>query len=149
MGNLKFMNTQRDKIVLVGGCFDVIHYGHVSFLKQARSHGSELVVALESDGNVTRRKGPKRPIHTQKQRQEMLLSLTVVDRIIPLPTMENEQDYAEMVRKIQPSVIAVTQGDPYHDSKKKMAEHIGATIVTIPKVHTPSTSQLAKLLELE
>jgi FAD synthetase len=145
MGN----TATQEKVVLVGGCFDVIHYGHVSFLKQARSYGAELVVALESDANVTRRKGSKRPIHSQEQRRDMLESLTYVDRVILLPTMESEHEYADLVRQVHPWVIAITQGDPYADSKRTMAESIGASLAVIPKIHTPSTSQLAKLLELE
>jgi len=50
------------KIVLVGGCFDLLHYGHVRFLEEAKKLGNHLVVALESDENVRRVKGEARPI---------------------------------------------------------------------------------------
>ena len=69
------------KKVLVGGVFDIIHYGHVHFLKNAKSLGDHLVVALESDKNVKRLKGEKRPIHNQNQRREMLESLEFVDEV--------------------------------------------------------------------
>jgi rfaE bifunctional protein nucleotidyltransferase chain/domain len=137
------------RIVLVGGCFDVIHYGHIQFLKQARALGDYLVVALESDENVKRRKGESRPIHTQVQRKHMLEAITYVDQVYSLPTMEKDTDYFTLVQKIRPHIIAVTQGDPYLEHKQKQATTIGATVVEIPKIHTPSTTQLAKLLELE
>jgi rfaE bifunctional protein nucleotidyltransferase chain/domain len=137
------------KIVLVGGCFDLLHYGHISFLKQAKALGDYLVVALESDENVKRMKGDARPIHTQAQRKEMLESLSVVDEVIVLPTMHGDRDYYELVRRIKPSVIAVTEGDRALVKKREQAEEVGARLVEIPKIHTPSTSQLAKLLGLE
>lgn len=137
------------KKVLVGGCFDLIHYGHVSFLKQAKSHGDYLVVALESDENVKKMKGDARPIHTQSQRKEMLESLSFVDEVITLPLMRGDRDYYELVRKIKPHVIAITEGDPVSVKKREQAEEIGAQLIEIPKIHTPSTSQLAKLLGLE
>jgi rfaE bifunctional protein nucleotidyltransferase chain/domain len=138
-----------NKIVLVGGCFDILHYGHVKFLTDAKKLGDSLVVLLESDENVKRRKGPTRPIHTQEQRKEILESLTVVDRVMVLPTMEHDSDYARLVASISPTIIAVTQGDPYKHHKEQQASAVGATVVEIPKIHTHSTSQLVKLLEIE
>ncbi len=137
------------KIVLVGGCFDLLHYGHISFLNQAKTHGDWLTVALESDENVRRMKGEARPIHTQAQRKEMLESLSFVDEVLSLPPMQGDRVYYELVRKIKPSVIAVTEGDPHKVKKSEQAAEMGATLIEIPKVHTPSTSQLAKLLGLE
>ena len=137
------------KIVLVGGCFDLLHYGHISFLKQAKTHGDYLVVALESDENVRHMKGDARPIHTQQQRKEMLESLAFVYQVVALPQMKSDADYFTFVNNIHPTIIAITEGDPVKDKKQKQADEIGAQLIEIPKIHTPSTSQLAKLLGLE
>lgn len=137
------------KKVLVGGCFDLLHFGHISFLKQAKAHGNHLVVALESDENVRRMKGDNRPIHGQEQRKEMLEALTFVDEVLALPPMSTDKAYDDLVNNLKPQVIATTEGDPILDKKRQQAETIGAELVVIPKIHTPSTSQLAKLLELE
>lgn len=137
------------KVVLVGGCFDVLHYGHIEFLKQAKSHGDILVVALESDENVRRRKGELRPIHTQEQRRQMLQALKSVDEVIMLGDMKKDSDYTDLVLKVNPLIIAVTEGDPYITHKQQQAEHVGGSVIEIPKIHTPSTSQLAKLIGLE
>lgn len=145
----KTVKLNRKKLVLVGGCFDLIHFGHIQFLKQAKLLGDHLVVALESDDNVRRRKGDSRPIHSQIQRKEMLESLSCIDEVLVLPTMDSDQEYFDLVNRIQPTIIAVTQGDVYIDHKKKQANMVGAVVVEIPKIHTPSTSQLAKLLGLE
>lgn len=137
------------KKVLVGGCFDLLHFGHISFLKQAKTLGDHLVVALESDESAARMKGPSRPIHTQKQREEMLLSLSFVDEVILLPPLKTDQEYLDLVKKVSPDVIAITQGDPIKEKKEEQAKQVNAQLIEIPKIHTPSTSQLAKLLGLE
>lgn len=137
------------KTVLVGGCFDLLHFGHVTFLEHAKALGDYLIVALESDENVRRMKGDARPIHTQEQRKAMLASLRSVDEVIMLPTLKTDADYEALVTRIRPSVIAITEGDPVEEKKRRHAAGIGATVAVIPKIRTPSTSQLAKLLELE
>lgn len=137
------------KTVLVGGCFDVLHLGHIRFLNNAKRLGDTLIVALESDENVKKMKGSRRPIHTQAQRCEMLLSLKCVDKVISLDTMTSDADYQKLVERIHPSIIAVTDGDLMLTKKKAHAKRIGASVIVIQKIHTPSTSQLAKLLELE
>lgn len=142
-------NSAGKRVVLVGGCFDLLHYGHINFLKHAKEHGDYLVVALESDKNVRRMKGDNRPIHSQAQRKEMLEALSFVDEVIALPPMNTNEDYENLVKKIKPHFIAVTEGDPITDIKKTQAVANSAELVIIPKIHTPSTSQLAKLLGLE
>ena len=111
------------KVVLVGGCFDILHYGHISFLEKAKSLGDCLIVALESDENVKKLKGPGRPIHTQKQRAGMLKELKCVDEVILLPPIP---DYERLVQKIEPDIIAITQGDTKNTFRVK-------TII-IPKI---------------
>lgn len=147
--NKTINNDKPRKVVLVGGCFDLLHYGHILFLRRAKELGNWLVVALESDENVKRRKGESRPIHSLEQRIALLKAVSFVDEVIPLPTMEKDTDYDELVKSVQPSVIAVTEGDPYLDHKKIQAARVGARVAEVPKVHTPSTSQLAKLIGLE
>lgn len=135
--------------VLVGGCFDLIHYGHIEFLRQAKTYGDHLIVLLESDERTKRLKGNNRPFHTQAQRKIMLEAIRYVDEVIPLPDMKSDQEYLDVVRKIKPSVIAFTEGDPILDKKIKQTEEIGARAIIISNIQTHSTTQLAKLLDLE
>ena len=129
------------KVVLVGGCFDILHYGHIYFLKKAKKLGDILIIALESDENAKKLKGPKRPIHTQKQRQKMLESLRFVDKVIALPPMKSDTDYERLVHRVNPDIIAITYGDTKNTH--------GVKTFTIPKIKTPSTTQIAKLLKIE
>jgi len=141
--------TKKTKVVLVGGCFDILHYGHIHFLKHAKALGNYLIVALESDKNIKRLKGKKRPIFDQNCRREMLESLRFVDRIIILGGVMKDEDYMKMVKIICPQVIAVTKGDPMLSKKKMQARAVGAKLVEIPKIKVPSTTQIARLLKLE
>lgn len=135
------------KKVLVGGCFDLIHYGHVTFLQESKKCGDYLVVAVESDENVRIRKGNNRPIHPQKERAVMLRSLRMVDEVIELPPMNRHEDYFDLVNKIKPQVIAVTEGDTQIENKKKQAHMVGAILqVVTAHIHPYSTSLLLKEL---
>lgn len=135
--------------VLVGGCFDILHYGHIHFLKKAKSLGDYLVVALESDKNIKKLKGASRPIHDQNKRREILESLSFVDEVITLKDEMNDADYLELVNQIRPQIIAVTAGDPILEKKQAHARTVLAQVVEIPKIEIASTTQIAKLLELE
>lgn len=137
------------KKVLVGGCFDILHFGHIQFLKKAKKLGDYLVIALESDENVKKLKGINRPIHSQKQRKEILESLNFVDEVISLPKMKNDSDYETLVIKISPSYIAVTKGDHVISKKKNHAKKVNAKVVEIPKAKSLSTSDITKVLEKE
>jgi len=137
------------KIVLVGGCFDILHYGHIHFLKKAKLLGNHLVVAIESDKNIKRLKGSQRPFHNQGQRKEILESLNFVDEVITLKDKMTDADYLKMVQEVQPLVIAITTGDLIIEKKKSHAKKVGARIVEIEKIDTASTTKIAKLLKLE
>jgi len=123
----------KNKIILVGGCFDLIHYGHLQFLQKARALGDHLVVALESDEFIRQHKH-REPIHTQTQRAAILRALTMVDEVIELPLLSTYSDYFQLVKRIQPSVIAITEGDPQFSNKQKQASEIGAKVVKVTSV---------------
>ena len=145
---VKQLKIQKSKIVLVGGCFDILHLRHVRFLNEAKKYGLVLV-ALESDATLTRLKGLKRPIHTQIERAEVLSNLKTVDYVIMLPEFTKDEEYVNLTNNISPDFIAVTSGDPILIKKQTQANQIGAQIIMVPKISTPSTSQLAKLLHLD
>src|SRR3990167_5163815 len=126
--------------VLVGGCFDILHYGHVHFLREAKKLGDYLIVALESDFGVKKLKGKNRPFHNEKQRKEILESLKFVDEVIILKDKMANEDYEQMVTEISPHIIAVAKG-----SKTKTHAHlVNAKIVKIPKAKVSSTTKIAK-----
>jgi rfaE bifunctional protein nucleotidyltransferase chain/domain len=137
------------RIVLTGGCFDILHIGHVRFLSEAKGMGDYLVVLLESDRNVKKLKGKYRPVFIQKERAEMLSALRSVDLIVVLPIMKNDNDYLNLVTKIKPDIIAVTEDDPHIEKKRRQAKKVGAMLKQISLTKTFSTSKLANILGME
>lgn len=146
---MKGKGVSLKKIVLVGGCFDILHYGHIHFLKNAKKLGTHLVVALESDVNIARLKGKNRPIHNQNQRKETLEALSFVDEVVILRDVMKDEDYLQLVLKTKPNIIAVTAGDPILEKKRDHAMTVNAEVIEIPKIEVASSSQIAKLIEIE
>ena len=140
---------KKGKIVLAGGCFDILHIGHVRFLSEAKKMGDCLVILLENDRKVKKLKGKNRPIFTQELRAEMLSALNCVDLVVLLPMMENDDDYLNLVIKIKPDIIAVTENDPHTEEKKRQARKIGVKLKVVPFVKTLSSSTLAKMIGVD
>ncbi len=131
-----------EKIVLAGGCFDVLHYGHFTFLKNAKNEGDTLIIALEPDEFI-RKKKKRAPVHTQLQRAEILAGLQIVDYVILLPFFESDSDYTELVKKINPAVIAITGGDSKKDKKQNQSSLVHAELkVVSPLLPEFSTTQI-------
>jgi len=132
------------RVVLVGGVFDVIHYGHLGFFKAAKSHGDYLVIAIEPDVFIEKCKH-RTPVHTQTQRAELLSHMDMVDAVVMLPTMHGYKDYLKLVEMIHPSVIAITEGDPYRAEKEKQAASVGAQVIAVVNRKSSfSTSQILR-----
>jgi len=130
------------KVVLVGGCFDIIHLGHIRFLHEAKKIGEYVLIALESDTFIRGRK-KREPIHDQAQRAEILVALRDVDGVILLPDQMNNELYNGLVRVIKPAVIAVTQGDEQMENKKNQAKTVnGEVIIVTPFISPFSSSQI-------
>ena len=75
------MPDKLKKRVLVGGCFDILHFGHATFLQKAREAGDVLIILLESDEFIVQIK-KKKPVHIQQQRAEILSALGYVDYVV-------------------------------------------------------------------
>lgn len=146
---VKTFHEECPPFVLAGGCFDILHIGHVRFLHQAKQLGKKLVILLESDATVKRLKGARRPYFTQQERAEMLSQLRSVDVVICLPPMDADHQYIDLVQQLHPDVIAVTEGDPSQGKKEEQAAKIGATVAVISHIQTHSTSSLAQLLGVD
>jgi len=93
------------KTVFTNGCFDIIHIGHVRYLRQAKTLGDLLVIGLNSDASVSRLK-PGRPVIPEAQRAEVLSSLAMVDYV----TIFDEDTPYELIKSIRPDVL-VKGGD--------------------------------------
>ena len=143
------LNKQNKTIVVVGGCFDILHFGHLLFLEKAKEKGDVLFVFLESDETIHITKGDNRPINTQKDRALKLSMLDIVDYIILLPQLKKDREYDNLLLKIKPTIIATTKGDPKRYHKERQAKLMGITVIDVmERIRSKSTSNLAKLLFL-
>lgn len=93
------------RIVFTNGCFDIIHIGHIRYLKEAKALGDVLVVGLNSDKSVSIIK-PDRPVTPQNQRAEILSSIEMVDYV----TLFDEETPYELIKLLQPDIL-VKGGD--------------------------------------
>lgn len=94
------------RIVFTNGCFDLLHYGHLHYLAEARDLGNRLVIGLNSGASVRRLKGPTRPINDELTRAHTLASLEMVDAVVVF----DEDTPLELIRLVQPDVL-VKGGD--------------------------------------
>lgn len=142
----KISQKMNGKKILVGGCFDVLHIGHVRFLEAAKKHGDILIVALESDEFIQKKKN-KQSFHTQHERAEILAALTCIDIVVLLPFLENNTDYFAMVKKINPDYIAVTENDPQIENKRVQAKEVESEVVVVtPYIPKKTSSDLIKAI---
>ncbi len=132
-------------LVATGGCFDVLHAGHVSTLEAARSLGDGLVVLLNSDASVRRLKGPGRPLHSQDDRARVLRGLSCVDAVVVF----DEDDPRDALRRLQPDVWA--KGGDYEDTELPEAGLVrswGGRVVLLPYLSGRSTTAVLQSIPL-
>ena len=134
-----------ERVTLANGNFDLLHVGHVRYLRGAKALGGKLVVAINSDESVRRLKGEGRPIMPEHERAEIVAALADVDVVVIFP----ELDVRAIIREIRPDIQAkgtdyTTESVPERDA---VAEYGGrVAIVGDPKDHSTSEiirSQLA------
>jgi len=92
------------KTVFVNGTFDVLHRGHLMLLKYAKSQGTKLIVAVDTDERIKEKKGDSRPINVESERIFMLQHLDMVDLVLSFGTDKQLED---LIKKINPDVMVV------------------------------------------
>jgi len=126
-------------VVFTNGCFDILHYGHVTLLQEARKQGDFLVVGLNTDASVRRLKGPSRPLVPEEQRAAMLALYPFVDLVV----LFDEDTPLELVRALRPGVIV--KGGDYRPEEVVGGEDVvswGGRIHTVPLVDGLSTTRI-------
>lgn len=94
------------KLVFTNGCFDLLHVGHVRYLKEAKKQGDFLFVGINSDSSTRKLKGPTRPVQNENDRAEIIASLGCVD----FTYIFNEDTPYELIKKVKPNIL-VKGGD--------------------------------------
>jgi rfaE bifunctional protein nucleotidyltransferase chain/domain len=132
-------------LVAAGGCFDVLHAGHVSMLRAARALGDTLVVCVNSDASVRRLKGPGRPLNPAADRAAVLRALDCVDQVV----IFDEDTPERLLGELRPD-IWVKGGD--YDGRElpeaAVLRRWGGLVVTVPYLEGRSTTRIASAAAL-
>lgn len=148
---LEFSQKLRSKnksIVVAGGCFDILHPGHIKFLELAKMEGDCLMVLLESDENVRKLKGRLRPVNKQKERALLLSTLPSIDCVVLLPRLAQNLDYDGIIRALKPDVLATTEGEKVNYHLKRQANEVGAKVVSVTgRIKDYSSTKFANLIK--
>jgi len=143
----KALHSENKSIVLAGGCFDILHIGHITFLESARSAGDALFIILEADESIKKLKGEDRPINNQEDRAKILAALEAIDQVVLLRPHLKDHDYDELIAQLKPAIIATTEGDINRHRKARQASLVGAKIINVTNVISDqSTTRLIRLL---
>ena len=139
------LKARRKRIVFTNGCFDILHVGHIRYLRKAKSLGDILVVGLNTDRSVRLIKGEKRPIVPQEERAEVLASLEFVDYVV----LFDEPDPFTLIGKVKPHILV--KGADWTKDKivgRDLVEEAGGRVVRIPLVPgASSTGVIEKIIQ--
>jgi len=139
------LRDQKKKVVFASGVFDLMHIGHVRFLKKAKSHGAILIVGINSDESVKKIKGPLRPIMPQRYRAEMLCALSCVDYVV----IFEESNPKKTSETLQPD-IHVKGGDWKADNLPEtglVRSYGGRVVIEDSESEITTTSLINKIIE--
>lgn len=127
------------KIVWTNGCFDILHTGHVAYLREAKKQGDILIIGLDSDSSVRKLKGPERPINPESERAEIISALEFIDYV----TIFEYGTVKDYLAELKPDVY-VKGGDytleTINQEERKIVENYKGKIILIPPIANKSTT---------
>jgi rfaE bifunctional protein nucleotidyltransferase chain/domain len=129
------------RIILANGNFDLLHVGHVRYLRGAKALGGKLVVAVNSDESVRALKGEGRPIMPEQERAEIVSALADVDAVIVFP----ELDVRSIIREIRPDIHAKgTDYTPDTVPERDVVADCGGRVAIVGDSKDHSTSEIIR-----
>jgi rfaE bifunctional protein nucleotidyltransferase chain/domain len=133
-----------EKIVFTNGCFDLLHFGHLHYLADARDLGDRLVIGLNSAASVRRLKGPTRPINDEITRTHLLAALEVVDAVV----IFEEDTPLKLIKLVQPDVL-VKGGDwkPEQIVGSDVVLARGGKVLSLPFIQGYSTTNIEQKIK--
>ncbi|MCI0415247.1 D-glycero-beta-D-manno-heptose 1-phosphate adenylyltransferase [bacterium] len=135
------LHAQGSVLVFTNGVFDLLHPGHIQYLREARRLGSHLIVALNTDDSTRRIKGEKRPLMSLEERAEILAAMEMVSYV----TWFDEETPENIIRAVRPDVL-VKGGDWPLDqiAGRDFMESYSGRVLSIPFVPGYSTSNIVE-----
>ncbi len=131
------------KTVFVNGCFDILHAGHIHFLREARKYGDVLVVGLNSDVSVRALKGPTRPYQDKQSRKRVLEALEMVDEVIVFESSR----CADLIRDVKPDIYVKAENyslESLDSTEQEALSECGTRIVFVSLLEGYSTTSIGR-----
>ena len=141
---LEVLRKKGKKIAFTNGCFDILHVGHVRYLREAKKTADVLVLALNSDSSVRSIKGEKRPLINEKERAEILAALEFINFV----TIFEESTPLELIKYLKPDILI--KGGDWPEEKVVGREEIkkwGGRVVIIPEIEGKSTTNIVEKIK--
>ena len=136
---------ENKKIVFTNGCFDILHVGHIEYLKFSRKQGDVLVIGLNTDRSVREQKGDKRPFVSEDERARLISALEDVDYVILFDDLTPEK----LIRRVKPDVLV--KGEDWKEKGvvgREFVESYGGKVILAPLVKDVSTTDIvSRILE--
>ena len=126
-------------VVFTNGCFDILHRGHVKYLKATKELGDYLIVGVNSDSSVKRLKGLDRPVNKQEDRVAVLQAIKYVDEVI---VFDEDTPY-RLIKEVKPDII--TKGGDY--TQDNVVGNDIAKVVILPYIQGYSTTGLVNAVK--
>ncbi len=136
--------AQGKRLAFTNGCFDILHAGHVAFLREARRQGDLLIVALNSDASIRRIKGPNRPVNHEADRVMVLSELQSVDYIV----LFDDDTPSRLIEAVRPDVLV--KGADYTRERvvgHELVEAYGGRVALVPLIQGRSTTNIIRRIE--
>jgi rfaE bifunctional protein nucleotidyltransferase chain/domain len=141
---LEELRKEGKKIAFTNGCFDILHVGHIRYLREAKKTADILVLALNSDSSVRAIKGEKRPLMSEEERAEILAALEFIDFV----TIFQELTPLELINYLKPDILI--KGGDWPEEKVIGREEIkkwGGRVAIIPEVEGKSTTNIVEKIK--
>jgi len=138
------LRKEGKKIAFTNGCFDILHVGHVRYLREAKKTADVLVLALNSDSSVRSIKGEKRPLVSEEERAEILAALEFIDFV----TIFEELTPLELITYLKPDVLI--KGGDWAEDKVVGRDDVkkwGGRVILIPEVKGKSTTNVVEKIK--
>ena len=136
---LNMLRQAGKTIVFTNGCFDILHVGHVRYLREAKKLADILVLALNSDASVRAIKGEKRPLVPEDERADIMAALESIDYVI----LFDDPTPQQLVEYLQPDILV--KGGDWAEAAIAGADFVkasGGRVITIPLTEGRSTTNI-------
>jgi D-beta-D-heptose 7-phosphate kinase/D-beta-D-heptose 1-phosphate adenosyltransferase len=141
---LEELRNKGKKIAFTNGCFDILHVGHVRYLREAKKTADVLVLALNSDSSVRSLKGEEKPLIPENERAEILAALEFIDFV----TIFEELTPLELINYLKPDILI--KGGDWPEEKVVGREEVkkwGGRVAIIPEVEGKSTTNIVEKIK--